>query len=86
MRQSTLIKAKYSCTAIHLKEDLTGKIILRLSEIALYSVFPNTMAYENTKQWIVISHQFGIKNYISCPHAFLIIHRLDCTYSQNTFR
>ena len=32
---------------------LTGKIMLWLSEIALFSVFPNhanTVAYENTKQ------------------------------------
>ena len=39
---------------------LTGKIILWLSEIALFSVFPDTVTYENTKNLIFICHQFGI--------------------------
>ena len=36
---------------------LTGKIFFSLSEIVLFSVFPNTMAYENTQQ-NSICHQF----------------------------
>ena len=39
--------------------DLAGKIILWLSEIALFSVFSNTMAYEK-KCFISISHQFDM--------------------------
>ena len=45
---------------MYLRKDLTGETILWLTDITLFSVFPNTMAYENTQNNISMCHQFGI--------------------------
>ena len=41
-----------------LRGDLIGKIFFSPSEMVFFSVFPNTMAYENPQKKNSICHQF----------------------------
>ena len=60
MKSKDKIKHQTFVSVMYILMDLTGKILLWLSGIFFFSVFLNTMAYENTQKMIFISHQFGI--------------------------